>query len=558
MSEWFNQFQSASSVAHSVLVLAIVAVAGLGLGSISARGIGLGVAGVLFAGLAVGHLGVTIDPTVLEFVRDFGLILFVYSVGLQVGPGFFNSLRRDGIRLNILAAAVVVSGALLALGIGMIAGWSTGLIAGIFAGATTNTPALGATLEAMKSVGTASADALALPSIGYAIAYPFGVVGIILAMLGLRIAFGINLRGEAQSFDGQERAEHEPVERINLRITNQNLDGLAVGDLPGVSELGVVVSRIKPSRADEVQVALNDTVVRRGDVVLAVGSRSRLEEFALIVGERTDEDLAHAPGRITSRRVVVTAHRVLGKSIRELGFDHRHGVTITRVDRGGIEFAAKGDVRLQFGDTLQIVGSHKAVAHVVSLIGNSQKALDHTNFAAIFVGIALGVLIGTYPVSVPGMPAPIRLGLAGGPLVVAILMSRIGRIGPLLSYMPSNANAALRQLGIILFLACVGIKAGTHFIEVLVHGSGLLWMGMGAIITIAPLLVVGFVARSFLKMNFISICGLLSGSMTDPPALAFANSAAHSDAPSVAYATVYPLSMILRIVLAQAIVLLFT
>ena len=414
-----------------------------------------------------------------------------------------------------------------------------------------------ATLEALKSAGEVTPGRMALPGIGYAVAYPFGIVGIIVSMLALRALFKLNIAREADALERERRAEHEPLERMTLRVENENLEGLPVSSLPGIGEFGITVSRIRNHQDRQVRAVREGMMVHRGDVILAVGPRSKLEEFQLIVGAKSTDDLMQARGRVIFKRVVVTAKAVLGKSLRELGLDHFYGITVTRVGRGDVELPASPDVRLQFGDTLQIVGQPEGMPEALRALGNSTRELSHTHFVSVFVGIALGILAGTYPFHLHGVPAPIRLGLAGGPLIVSILLSRIGHIGPVIWHVPPSANTALRELGIILFLACVGIKAGEHFFEILLHGDGLVWMAAAAVITLMPLLIVGWVARAFCKLNFMSLCGLLAGSMTDPPALAFANAVARSDAPSVAYATVYPATMLLRIVVAQVMVLVF-
>ena len=558
MDGWLNHLQSPESVAYTALLLAVVAVLGLAIGNIKIRGIGLGISGVLFAGILVGHWGFELEPHVLAFARDIGLIIFVYTIGAQVGPGFFTSLRKQGLPLNLMASAIVLLGAAVALLIGWLGKFDIALTAGIFSGATTNTPALGATLEALKSAGDPSPAQLALPGIGYAVAYPFGIVGIIAAMLGLRAVFKMNVSREADAFAEDQRAGHAPLERMHVRVDNENLDGLTIAQLPGLDGLGIAVSRVRHQSDRQVCTALPGTKIHRGDVLLAVGSPSKLEEFRLIVGDKCSDDLMQARGRVTFRRVVVTAAPVLGKSLRELALDHVHGITVTRVSRADVELAATPDLRLQFGDTLQIVGQPESMPEAMRALGDSARELGHTHFVSVFIGIALGILVGTYPFHLHGLAAPIRLGLAGGPLLVSILLSRIGRIGPVIWHVPPTANAALREFGIVLFLACVGIKAGGHFFDVLLRGDGLLWMAAGAAITLVPLLVVGVIVRCFFKLNFMSLCGLLAGSMTDPPALAFANAIGRSEAPSVAYATVYPLTMLLRIVVAQVIVLVFS
>jgi putative transport protein len=554
---WLVDLSSAQPEAHAVLVLAAIAVVGLALASVKVRGVGLGVAGVLFAGILVGHFGGAIDPDILAFVREFGLILFVFTIGLQLGPGFFASLRKEGVRLNALAAVVVV------LGVGMTmvvaAGLKIDILAalGLYSGATTNTPSLGAAQQTLRSLPHLSADQGALPALAYAAGYPIGILGTIAALLLVRGVFRINAEQEAAAFKTEQHKGIAPLERMNLVVENPALDKVPIADVPGRREAGVVISRIKPAGETAARIAADDTVLRLGDIVLVVGTRRDLERFRLVVGRPSDVDLRKAPGRVTDRRIVVTHKRVLGKTLEELGLSDLYGVAVTRVNRATIEMTAVPDLRLQFGDMLVVVGEEESLDKVAEVVGNSFTAMNETNFIPIFVGIALGVLVGSLPICVPGMPAPLRLGLAGGPLVLAILLSRIGRIGPLVCYMPGNANVAFRQLGIILFLACVGLKAGENFFRTVLSDVGLAWLAGAACITMVPLALVGVLARGIFKLNYVTICGLISGSMTDPPALAFANAISKSDAPSVAYATVYPLTMLLRIVTAEAMVLLW-
>lgn len=552
---WLSDIARLSPIAHAVLVLACVVSAGLALGSVKIKGVGLGAAGVLFIGILCGHLKFTLTPDILAFVRDFGLVLFVYTIGLQVGPGFVTSLRQQGLPLNLMAAAIVLLGA----GVTVLMAWllriDLAAAVGIFTGATTNTPALGAAQEALKSLPALAPERLGLPALGYAVAYPFGILGIILAMLAIRWMLRPDIAGEAEAFHREQRRDHLTVERMSILIRNPNFNGLKLHQLPAKDKLDLVISRVKHLGEEEVVGAGGQTVLHLGDIILAVGTRASLDEFCLIAGQQSPVDLMHAPGRVTYRRVVVTQKEMLGQSLRELQLNQRFGVTLTRVTRADVELSARADLRLQFGDMVQMVGEEADIARAAEFFGNSVKELNHTNLIPIFVGIIFGVLLGMYPFQLGSMPTPVRLGLAGGPLLVAIILSRIGRIGPLLWYMPANANALLRELGIALFLACAGLKAGEHFFQILREGDGLKWMLCGAAITLVPLLLVGFAARWLGKLNYLNLCGLLSGSMTDPPALAFANAVTGSDAPSVAYATVYPLTMLLRIVVAQLLVL---
>lgn len=544
-------------VAYAVLILAGVAVLGLAVGQVKIRGIRLGVAGVLFAGILFGHLGLTISLETLGFVRDFGLILFVYTIGIQVGPGFLTSLRRQGLPLNLLAAGVVLGGALLTIASSRLLHIDMAAAVGIFAGATTNTPSLGAAQEALKLMPGFDPTQASLSALGYAAAYPFGIIGIILAMVVVRRISRIDPVKEAQAFAAEQERGHEPLQRMSIRVRNPNLAGLKLHEIPSKDTLGVVISRIKYLGEEEVSGADANTVLHEGDILLAVGTAEHLWQFCLIVGAESPENLMETPGSVSFDRFVVTHRAILGKTIRELGLMQHHGVTVTRVTRADLEMSAIPALRLQFGDTLQVVGKVADIAKVAAVLGNSVKVLNRTNFMTMFIGIGLGVLLGIYPLSLPHLPMPMRLGLAGGPLLAAIVLSRIGRIGPLIWYMPPNANLALRELGITLFLTCAGLKAGEHFFAVLLSIQGVQWMTCGAVITLVPLLLAAWIGRGVLKLNFINVCGVLAGSMTDPPALAFANAINHSDSPSVAYATVYPMTMLLRILVAQLLVVFF-
>ncbi|HWI57868.1 MAG TPA: putative transporter, partial [Bacillota bacterium] len=459
-----------------------------------------------------------------------------------------------GLKLNLLAMSVVLLGALLAVGLTYLGGFDFVACLGLFSGATTNTPSLGATQQTLKTLG-AEANQVNLPALAYAVAYPGGVIGIITVLLLVRALFRINPEKEAEQFRAEQKLGIEPLEHLNLTIENPNVANLPIGKVPGRD--GVVVSRIKRVGAAEVETATEQTVLHCGDVILAVGARKSLEQFRVVIGRQSDLNLVKAPGRVVSRKIVVTRSEVLGKPIAELDLDDLYGVTVTRVTRADIEMTALSELPLQFGDMLQVVGDEASIQKVSEVVGNRLKALHETNFIPIFIGIGLGVLLGIVPVAIPSMPVPVRLGIAGGPLIVAILLSRIGRIGPLVWYMPVNANLAFRELGIVLFLACVGLKAGEKFFGTVFTTQGLQWLLGGFVITVVPILVVGLVARMIFKINYTAICGLLSGSMTDPPALAFANAISTCDAPSVAYATVYPLAMLLRILVVQILVLVF-
>lgn len=549
---FLQQLHQDAPVACDLLIFSIVILGGIGLGNIRFRGVKLGTAGVLFVGLAVSHFGLRPETEVAHFLKEFGLVLFVFALGMQMGPGFFASLRRQGRMLNAYAALLVVLGAVVALAGGWMLDMPLPAVAGLFAGATTNTPALGA---AQQALATAHADPalVTLPALSYAAAYPLAIVGIILSLIVLRAFFKVDVAEEVELFRRAQGEGIEPLQRMNLRVENPNLEGVSIAKVPGVQETSVIISRHRPALGGEVTAATQETKLHVGDVIMVVGTQSHLEQFRLVIGSVSPENLMKAPGRITYRRVVLTNKKLLGKRVRELGLDHFHGVAVTRVSRGDLIFTALPDLRLQFGDMLQLVGDEDSLNAATQRLGNAVQMLQETKFAAIFAGILLGVLLGLYPIHINGLPAPVRLGLAGGPLIVAILMSHLGRLGPMIMHMPINANRALRELGIILFLANVGLLSGEHFVDTVFSMQGLQWVLLGVLVTMLPLLIVGYIARKFHGVNFMTLCGLLSGGMTDPPALAFATTLARCDSPAVAYATVYPLTMLLRIVAAQVI-----
>ncbi|TVQ55694.1 MAG: putative transporter [Rhodobacteraceae bacterium] len=546
-----------SEVALVVIALALAGAAGLALGKITVAGVGIGIGGVLFAGLAVGHvasaLGVAFDAGALEFVREFGLILFVYTIGVQVGPGFFATLRSAGLTLNALAASLVALGVLMTIAVHLVVGIEAPALVGLMSGAVTNTPGLGAATQALKDVGADDA-ALAAPSLAYAVAYPFGIIGILLTMMLLRAALKIDVGAEAKAWDAANSTLGDALPTMNIAVRNPNFAGRPLADVPGLFDGDIVASRML--KDGELTVPARDTRMAPGDVLHLVGPAEKLNQMRLILGEQAPTQLTTTAGTSFAwERMAVTETRVLGKPLRNLAFDETEGVRVSRVTRAGTELVARGDLSLQFGDIVTAVGPKQGLAAVRRILGAQESRLREVNFTAVFVGIALGVLVGSIPIAAPGLPAPLKLGLAGGPLVVAILLARLGNLGPLVWFMPPTANHALRELGIVLFLAVVGIRAGDRFIETLVAGDGLLWLACGGAITLVPLLIVGFVGRMVYGVNYLSMCGLLAGSMTDPPALAFANGLSASPAPALAYATVYPLVMCLRILAPQVLVL---
>jgi putative transport protein len=552
MFQWM-EILAQGPVAKAILALSIVAAAGLALGSLGIRGIRLGAAGVLFAGIFFGQLGMHIDDRILEFVRDFGLLLFVYTVGLHVGPGFFSSLKQRGLLLNALGAAIVLLGGLIVAGFRFLFHFAVPVIGGLYAGATTNTPSLAAAQAALQGLPGSNPGSSDLLGMAYAVAYPFGIVGIILTMLLVRKVFSIDVDFEARNVVLSAQASERTPDFIDLEVTNPNVDGLALRDLPFAAEAGVVFSRLL--RSGTVTVPENDSVVRMGDGLRLVGPKAKLLQFEPVIGRKSSIDIKSVPSELKTGQLYVTKNQVLGKSLGELNFERAYGAVVTRITRADVEFAANDHVRLQFGDSLFVVGSENGVMQVAELVGNKPKVLDHPHVLPVFVGIFLGVILGSLPIVLPGMPAPVRLGLAGGPLLVALVLSQVGRLGPLIWYLSPAANLVLREIGIVLFLACVGLKSGTRFLDVLLSGSGVYWMAAGAFLTFVPLMIVGIVARKFFKLDYPTLCGVLAGSMTDPPALAFATGVTKSDQPLVAYAAVYPLVMILRVFIVQVLIL---
>lgn len=554
--EWFGELLWNDSVAHTIILYSMVIAAGVFLGKLRILGVSLGITFVLFAGILMGHLGFTANHQVIEFIRDFGLILFVFSIGLQVGPGFFSSFRKGGLTLNLLATAIVVLGVLTTLAIHYISGTPVPELVGVMSGAVTNTPGLGAAQNALAQVSSGT-EGMVIPDIGlgYAVAYPFGVLGIIITMIFIRKVLGIDTKQELERIENELHPADSLPEKINILVANPLIFNKPVSEVARILGEGSVISRVL--HRGNLLSAASETVIHEGDIILVVTSKKLAGEIIQLTGSVSEMDLSTRSGELISRRLIVTNRSVTGKSLGSLKLRTRFNINITRIYRSGIEFIPNPRIELQMGDRLTVVGDEKSITRVTGEIGNSMKRLEEPNVIPIFVGILLGVILGSIPVNIPGLTHPLKLGLAGGPLIIAILLSRYGHKFTLVSYTTASANLMLREIGIVLFLASVGIRSGENFIPTLVSGDGLLWMGYGALITILPLLLTGFFARISLKRNYFEICGLLSGSMTDPPALAFANGIAASEAPSVAYATVYPLVMFLRIFMAQLLILLF-
>ena len=548
-----------SDIALTVSILALVAVVGLFIGNVKFRVVGLGIGGVLFGGIIVGHFvsqaGMTLSSDMLHVIQEFGLILFVYTIGIQVGPGFFASLRVSGLRLNLFAVLIVIIGGLVTAILHKLFDIPLPVVLGIFSGAVTNTPALGAGQQILRDLGTpmAMVDQMGM---SYAMAYPFGICGILFTMWMLRVIFRVNVETEAQQHESTRTNGGALIRTINIRVENPNLHNLAIKDVPILNGDKVICSRLK--REETLKVPSPETVIQLGDLLHLVGQPADLHNAQLVIGQEVDTSLSTKGTDLRVARVVVTNENVLGKRIRDLHFKERYDVVISRLNRAGVELVASSDISLQFGDILNLVGRPSAIDAVANVLGNAQQKLQQVQMLPVFIGIGLGVLLGSIPVFVPGFPAALKLGLAGGPLIMAVILGRIGRIGKLYWFMPPSANLALRELGIVLFLSVVGLKSGGDFIHTLVDGEGLSWIGYGALITAVPLITVGILARMLAKMNYLTMCGMLAGSMTDPPALAFANNLhPTSGAAALSYATVYPLVMFLRIITPQLLAVLF-
>ncbi len=548
-----------SDIALTVSVLALVAVVGLWIGNIKVRGVGFGIGGVLFGGIIVGHFvdqaGMTLSSDMLHFIQEFGLILFVYTIGIQVGPGFFASLRVSGLRLNLFAILIVIIGGLVTAILHKIFAIPLPVVLGIFSGAVTNTPALGAGQQILRDLGTPM-EAVDQMGMSYAMAYPFGICGILLTMWLMRMIFRVNVEAEAKQHEDTLSNGHSLIQTMNIRVENPNLNNMAIQDVPILNSDKIICSRLK--RDETLMVPSPGTIIQSGDLLHLVGQPADLHNAQLVIGQEVDTSLSTRGTDLRVERVVVTNEKVLGKRIRDLHFKERYDVVISRLNRAGVELVASSDASLQFGDILNLVGRPSSIDAVANVVGNAQQKLQQVQMLPVFIGIGLGVLLGSIPLFVPGFPVALKLGLAGGPLIMALILGRIGSIGKLYWFMPPSANLALRELGIVLFLAVVGLKSGGDFIDTLTQGDGLSWIGYGIFITAIPLITVGLLARIFVKMNYLTLCGMLAGSMTDPPALAFANNLhATSGAAALSYATVYPLVMFLRIITPQLLAVLF-
>lgn len=547
---WFSDLLFGTSLAHSILVLALVITIGILLGRIRIGGISLGITWILFTGIAFGHLGMGINPHIQHFVKEFGLILFVYSIGLQVGPSFFSSFKKGGISLNLLAAGVVVLGGITTYVIARLGGEDLATMVGVMSGAVTNTPGLGAAQQTYMDMHGVDEPLIAT---GYAVAYPLGVLGIIFTLLTFRWIFRVRLERERGT--GQE--SREQMARITMVVKNPALYGKTIREMAGLMEKEFVVSRLCHEDG-RMEIPKSDTALKEGDKVLVVTAAEDVDTIAAFVGARIEmslSDWSRLDNRLVIRRIMITKDRINGRNLADLKIRSVYGVNITRITRAGVDLMATPDLTLQVGDRVLVVGAEEDIERVAELLGNAVMKLREPHLIPIFLGIAVGVLFGSIPFMIPGIPQPVKLGLAGGPLVIAILISYFGPKYKLVTYNTISANMMLREIGISLFLAAVGLGAGDGFVEA-VAGGGYVWVAYGVIITVLPIFLVGLIGRYLCKLNYFTIMGLIAGSTTDPPALAYSNSVAGNSAPAVAYATVYPLTMFLRVLVAQLLILL--
>lgn len=553
-------FTDTDSIAHIALLYSIVIAVGILLGKIKIGGISLGVTFVLFAGIVAGHIGFTAPVNILSFIQDFGLILFVFCIGLQVGPGFFESFKKGGVTLNLLSTTTVLLNVVVMFACYFIffdTNDKTNLpmMVGTLYGAVTNTPGLGAANEALESVW---ADKSTLPQIasGYACAYPLGVLGIIGATIAIRFITGTKLADEEKELREAEAEDpHAKPHQMHLKVNNTYLAGRTVEQINEFLNRDVVFSRLM--HEGKVSIPSSQDVFEMGDEVLVVCAEADAEAIQAFIGPEIEmaweEEDSNQP--MISRRIVVTNSSMNGKTLGKMHFSSVYGVTVTRISRQGMDVFASRNYRFQVGDKILVVGPKDNVSRIAEMMGNSVKRLDHPNIATIFIGIIVGILFGSIPFAIPGMPVPMKLGIAGGPLIIAILIGRFGHRMKLNTYTTTSANMMLREIGLVLFLASVGIKAGANFWHTVVQGDGLLYVATGFIITIVPILIVGVIARLKFKFNYFTLMGMIAGTYTDPPALAYANSICSREAPAIGYSTVYPLSMFLRIFTAQLIVL---
>ena len=549
--DWLYSLFVGGGIAHTVFTLALVITAGILLGKVKVCGISLGITWILFVGIIAAHFGMGIPAEVRHFIQEFGLILFVFSIGMQVGPGFFASFKHGGLTLVCLASTIVLLGVGVAYVIHLVSGTPIPTMVGILSGAVTNTPGLGAAQQAYADASGVEDPSIAL---GYAVAYPLGVIGIIFSMIFIRYALRVKFEKEDEALAAIS-AEHKMAEIVSIECTNKMLSGHDISYVNELINRKFVISRIAHPDGTIV-LADSNSIISLGDKVLVVCASEDCEAVTAFIGNRIEmgeKEWDTPDSKLVSRRILITKPEINGKTFADLRLRTRYGINITRVNRAGVDLIPYQGMQLQIGDRVMVVGPENAIEKVAAVLGNSLKKLREPNLVTIFVGIALGVLLGSIPLL--NVPQPVKLGLAGGPLIVALLLGRFGPHFHLVTYTTMSANLMIREIGIALFLACVGLGAGKGFIDTIIYEGGYVWIGYGAIITVVPLLVTGFMGRYFWKLNYYTLIGVLSGANTNPPALAYSSDLTSCDAPAVGYATVYPLAMFLRVLTAQLLIL---
>lgn len=552
---WFIETLTQPTMIQAVFVISIVAAVGVYLGRLKIGGISLGITFVFFAGIMAGHFGITVNKDMLNFAQNFGLIVFVYTLGLQVGPGFFSSLKKGGVEMNTMGIGVIVLGLILTLGLHWLTGIEIPVMIGLLSGAVTNTPALGAAQQALVQIDPVNSKGVTDMALACAVTYPLGVVGVILAIIVLKNLF-------AKNTQPQTTTQKTGTNIAEFQVLNPSIYNRKIQDIMRLTERHFVISRLW--RNGKVTIPTSDTVLKERDHLLVISVKADVESIKILFGEqenkdwnKEDIDWNAIDSQLISRRIVITQDHVNGVKLGALRLRNLYGINITRVNRAGIDLIASPDLRLQIGDKLTIVGEANSVKNVSKILGDQMKRLDNPNLLAIFIGLTLGVLIGSIPINIPGMSTPIKLGIAGGPIIVGILMGAFGPRLHLTTYTTQSANLMMRQFGIVIYLAGLGIDSGAHFFETVFRPEGLLWIGLGFLLTIIPVLIVGFIASKFFNLDYAHNVGMLCGSMANPMALSYANTTVEGDEPSVSYATVYPLSMFIRVISAQLFIMLF-
>lgn len=554
---WLQEAFLEPTMVQAVIIISLVSALGLYLGRIKIFGISLGITFVFFAGILAGHLGIVVNKDMLYFAQSFGLILFVYALGLQVGPGFFSSLKKGGVAMNMMGLGVILLGLIMTVGLHWVTGVSLSNMVGLLCGAVTNTPALGAAQQALLQIDPTNTKGVTDMALACAVAYPLGVVGVILAIIILRALFA-----DKKQKDLKEQRDTTTYV-AEFHVSNPAIYEKSIKDVMKLTDKHFVISRVW--RNGKVSIPTSDTLLHEHDHLLIISVKSDVENIKVLFGEQENVDWNKADidwnaidSQLISRRIAVTRNRVNGVKLGSLRLRNLYGINITRVNRAGIDLLTSPDLRLQIGDRLTIVGEANSVNTVGKILGDEIKRLNNPNLLAVFIGISLGMLLGALPITLPGMSTPVKLGIAGGPIIVGILMGAFGPRFHLTTYTTMSANLMLRQLGIIIYLAGLGIDSGVHFFETVFRAEGLLWIGLGFLLTIVPVLIVGFIASQFFKLDYAHNVGMLCGSMANPMALSYANTTVDGDEPSVSYATVYPLSMFIRVISAQLVLMLFT